>query len=124
MTSHPMNDTVSEDVKLLPCPHCGEAEHLYPAYRNMGDAAPYAIDCIGCGADFTPREGKDVIAAWNRRAYLAATKPPLADVTELKQAIWDAVERHIDGTPLDGINAAGDYSEDVYQQQRMYVAGL
>jgi Lar family restriction alleviation protein len=92
-----MNDTVSEDVKLLPCPHCGETEHLYRAYRNMGDAAPYAIDCIGCGADFTPREGKDVIAAWNRRAYLAATKPPLAgEVTPVYRVDWENAPR--DGT--------------------------
>jgi hypothetical protein len=54
-------------TKLLPCPHCGEANELYPAQRRMGDSKPYAIDCLGCGADYTPREGFDVVAMWNRR---------------------------------------------------------
>lgn len=53
--------------KLKPCPFCGEAEHLYPSYRNMGAGKPYAIDCLGCGMDFVPRDGMDVIAMWNRR---------------------------------------------------------
>lgn len=56
---------------LLPCPHCGEREHLYPAYRLDKDGKysgpAYSIDCLGCGADFTPRDGMDAIAAWNRR---------------------------------------------------------
>lgn len=57
---------------LLPCPHCGEADELYPAHLGMGGGKPYAIDCLGCGADFTPRAGTDVIAAWNRRAAAAS----------------------------------------------------
>lgn len=67
---------------LLPCPHCGETEHLYPAYRLDKDRKcvepPYAIDCLGCGADFTPRDGIDARAAWNRRASVA-TKCPECD---------------------------------------------
>jgi len=64
---------IAHEGKLLPCPHCGEKEHLYPGYRwKEGglelEPAPYCIDCIGCGYDFVPREGADVIAAWNRRA--------------------------------------------------------
>lgn len=59
--------------ELLPCPHCGERDELYPAYRSMAHDgkladAPYAIDCLGCGSDFTPRAGIDAIEAWNRRA--------------------------------------------------------
>lgn len=57
---------------LLPCPHCGEAEELYPAHHGMGGGKPYAIDCLGCGADYTPRTGADVVAAWNRRAQAAS----------------------------------------------------
>jgi hypothetical protein len=64
------------DSNLLPCPHCGEVEELYPSYRWKAFSGgewqlqdkPYAIDCIGCGYDFVPREGRDVIAMWNRRA--------------------------------------------------------
>jgi len=69
--------------ELLPCPHCGEAEELYPAHRGFGGGKPYAIDCLGCGADFTPREGTDVIAAWNRRAPTKAE----ARIGELEKVI-------------------------------------
>lgn len=64
-------DTVKH-TPLLPCAHCGEVEHLYPAYRLDKDGKciepPYAIDCLGCGHDFTPRDGADARAAWSRRA--------------------------------------------------------
>jgi hypothetical protein len=69
-------------TELLPCPHCGEVEHLYLSYRLKDRASfkledePYAVDCVGCGYDFVPREGLDVIAAWNRRV------PPPASETE------------------------------------------
>jgi hypothetical protein len=53
--------------ELKPCPFCGTTEGLYPSYRGLGAGKPYAIDCVGCGMDFTPREGMDVIASWNRR---------------------------------------------------------
>lgn len=52
---------------LKPCPHCGETEHLYPAYHGHGGGKPYAIDCVTCGYDFSPREGMDVVEMWNRR---------------------------------------------------------
>ena len=67
---------MSEKQELLPCPFCGDTESLYPSY-NIKDrttrpitleAKPYAIDCIRCGYDFTPRVGRDVITMWNRRA--------------------------------------------------------
>lgn len=66
--------------ELLPCPHCGTIEGLYPSYRIKDwttrpymtlEEKPYAIDCVGCGYDFTPRPGMDVIAMWNRRAALS-----------------------------------------------------
>jgi Lar family restriction alleviation protein len=64
--------------KLKPCPFCGEAEELYPAHYGMGGGKPYAIDCLGCGFDFVPREHIDVITAWNRRAALASSTPESA----------------------------------------------
>lgn len=59
---------VSATAALAPCPFCGEQEGLYPAHRGLGGGKPYAIDCLGCGIDFTPREGMDAVAAWNRRS--------------------------------------------------------
>jgi Lar family restriction alleviation protein len=57
--------------RLKPCPFCGEREHLYRSYRRWGAGneldGPYGIDCLGCGIDFIPRDGMDVVAAWNRR---------------------------------------------------------
>lgn len=52
---------------LKPCPFCGEREELYPTHKWPGGGEPYAIDCVGCGFDFVPREGSDVVAMWNRR---------------------------------------------------------
>jgi hypothetical protein len=40
------------------------------------------------------------------------------------QAIWDAVEARIDAAPIDGISAEGQYSETVFNGQRLYVDGL
>lgn len=59
---------------LLPCPFCGEVEELYPCHHGIGGGKPYAIDCLGCGIEFTPRDGADVIAAWNRRTLLGVKR--------------------------------------------------
>lgn len=53
--------------KLLPCPHCNEANEIYLCVRRAGEK-PYAIDCLGCGYEFVPRDGFDVMSMWNRRA--------------------------------------------------------
>jgi len=77
---------IADNGDLLPCPHCGEQEHLYLAYRldacGEPDRAPYCIDCIGCGHEFVPREGADVVAAWNRRADATG-----AEVLRLREAM-------------------------------------
>lgn len=59
--------TLPDPKKLKPCPFCGEADELYPSHDWPGSGPPYAIDCLGCGIDFVPRAGMDVVAAWNRR---------------------------------------------------------
>lgn len=75
-----MNDTVSEDVKLEPCPFCGARLQRQQTssghwHEHMGEVE----DCYATGSIVFDEN----IAAWNRRAYLAATKPPLAgDVTD------------------------------------------
>lgn len=80
---------------LEPCPHCGEAEELYRSYHGLGCGEPYAIDCLGCGCDFTPREGMDVIAAWNARApdpALAAKDATIAELEAENTQMRDALE--------------------------------
>jgi len=63
-----MSDKAAEAVEVMkPCPFCGTTAGLYLASRSLGDGKPYAIDCVGCGIEFTPRDGMDVISAWNRR---------------------------------------------------------
>lgn len=69
----PVDVAVMADGDVLkPCPHCGEAKHLYQMLRSFGGGKPYGIDCVGCGTEFIPREGMDVIAVWNRRAATAS----------------------------------------------------
>jgi hypothetical protein len=45
-------------------------------------------------------------------------------VSDLRKAVWDAVERHIEDYPTDGINAEGNFSLSVLNQQKAYVDGL
>lgn len=52
---------------LKPCPFCGKDDGLYPSHEWPGGGKPYAIDCVRCGFDFTPRKGMDVVEMWNRR---------------------------------------------------------
>ena len=72
-TQHPVTRVAGPALK--PCPFCGEQEHLYPGYRWKNswstelEPRPYCIDCVGCGFEFVPREGCDVIAMWNRRTH-------------------------------------------------------
>lgn len=54
-------------LTLEPCPFCGEVNDLFLGYRKVGDEEPFAIDCLGCGTRFTPRDGVNAKAAWNRR---------------------------------------------------------
>lgn len=63
-----MSEEEKDKAKLLPCPFCGFDDELYPSYSWPGNIGPHAIDCLRCGIDFVPREGMDVIAAWNKRA--------------------------------------------------------
>lgn len=66
-------------AKLKPCPFCGERNELYPAYRWPGTGIPYAIDCLGCGIDVTPREGMNAIEVWNRRTLALQPQEDIRD---------------------------------------------
>lgn len=72
------------ESKLLPCPFCGEKDELYPFYPGSVRGKPTAIDCLGCGFDFMPREGRNAITAWNTRtnqvAELVELHPILAEI--------------------------------------------
>ena len=78
--------------ELAPCPFCGGTEGLYPSYRGLGGGKPYAIDCIGCGMDFVPREGRDVIAAWNTRAPHPAMQEALDALERARGYVADEYE--------------------------------
>lgn len=100
-----------KDEALKPCPHCGEKEELYPCYRQTAfqiAAKPYAIDCLGCGFEFVPREGMDVIEKWNTRVANArdeadyfATDARLAESERLLQRVrewlsgWASAEPYL-----------------------------
>lgn len=79
-------------TSLLPCPFCGEDDHLYPAYHGMGDGEPYAIDCLRCGIDFVPRKGKDVFEAWNERAL--HTHDELVEALEKTSAVLNTLVKN------------------------------
>jgi hypothetical protein len=80
--TNPMNDTVSEDVTLEPCPFCGlPPEHFSVGNNDHGLMIECTTkDCVNPHVSY--HNPKTAIAAWNRRAYLAATKPPLAGEVE------------------------------------------
>lgn len=98
---------------LLPCPHCGEREHLYPGYHWPGTGAPYCIDCLGCGADFTPREGMDVIAMWNRRTNPSSIRNAALDAAT--EAAETCLIRYADGNDMQSQieNARWDISKSI-----------
>lgn len=82
-----------ESVTLLPCPHCGGSEGVYPGYKWPGGGPCIDIDCIECGYDFKPREGLDVIAMWNRRAALSHPVAAEGEVAGLVDPMpWDEIE--------------------------------
>lgn len=90
---------MSEELK--PCPFCGTTEGLYPSHHWPGTGKPYAIDCIGCGMDFTPREGMDVVSSWNRRDPDAVKD---AEMEKLKAELASTYEELIDHTGDDMID--------------------
>jgi Lar family restriction alleviation protein len=91
-----MSDTVSEDVK--PCPFCGKQPSVrdYREHEDQtGETYGYAAvecACIGShgGLFFHFDTIEEAVEVWNRRAYLAATKP--AHPTRLREAISNLMD--------------------------------
>jgi hypothetical protein len=46
------------------------------------------------------------------------------DKAALKKAMFDRIEVRIDAEPQDGINAGGEYSDAVWNEQRKFVDGM
>lgn len=111
----------TEVQELAGCPFCGEKTELYPGYRGMGAGKPYQIDCVGCGIEFTPREGMDVIAAWNRRATTspqptqAGLREALGDLEMARELIQSAkgTEGHKGGPVTDYLDGAENWLDHV-----------
>lgn len=88
-----MPPSVTTEAKTLkPCPFCGTDAGLYPSVRWPGGGKPYAIDCVGCGIDFVPREGLDVIAAWNRRTVNPSILSIIEDMAKALEPFADQAE--------------------------------
>jgi hypothetical protein len=46
------------------------------------------------------------------------------DKAALRKAMFERIEERIDAEPQDGINAGGDYSDAVWNEQRMFIEGM
>lgn len=60
---------MSDDLKPLPCPFCGEQEGVY-SEAGTEATGPHAaiVRCSGCNAVHCHNTEAEAIAAWNRRA--------------------------------------------------------
>ena len=61
---------MSDDLKPLPCPFCGEQEGVY-SEAGTEATGPHAaiVRCSGCNAVHCHNTEAEAIAAWNRRAW-------------------------------------------------------
>ena len=75
---------MSDDLKPLPCPFCGEQEGVY-SEAGTEATGPHAaiVRCSGCNAVHCHNTEAEAIAAWNRRA-------PDAEIERLRAAIVTA----------------------------------
>ena len=70
---------MTSNVKLLPCPFCGEGEHLLVERLGGKVLHPrHRILCGSCGAS-TAYTDRDFRAKWNARASVEAAMLSLAD---------------------------------------------
>lgn len=101
---------------LLPCPFCGEKKHLYLCYPSLGHGDPYAIDCLGCGYDFEPRAGRDVKAAWNRRASSDSHKALVEALTKDVERLVRIREKLLSWDDMSGTQRA-DFANWVWHAE-------
>ena len=77
---------MTSNVKLLPCPFCGEGEHLLVEHLEGTILRPaHRIRCDNCGAS-TGYTDRDFRAKWNARAGVEAAMLSLADAIEAASA--------------------------------------
>lgn len=95
---------------LKPCPFCGEEAVVSDSAPSPDGRTFYQACCLtgGCPGNGTSYLGRPhAIAAWNRRAALAAPEPselPRELTDEQAAALWDAANRR---------NAAMDFAHGV-----------
>ncbi|MES2958501.1 MAG: Lar family restriction alleviation protein [Pseudomonadota bacterium] len=96
-----MSDTLRD--ALAPCPFCGGAAECFPDDVGSGGqhVGPYHAGCCRpCRMFFTEEEPEDAIAAWNRRAALAAAEQPAAPaimpINERERMLQSKTNRLID----------------------------
>jgi len=60
---------MSTEIKLLPCPFCGDSEWLELGNIYNNPAYKFTVSCKTCGAESCDKEtAEEAAAAWNRRA--------------------------------------------------------
>lgn len=92
-------------TKLLPCPFCGEHEHLYRG--NKGGEFPYYIECCQCLIKQLsyPTEQKSV-DAWNTRTQDVTVEKELIELRQTVQDICGEVFALFQDEPL---KSTGEY---------------
>ena len=77
---------MTSNVKLLPCPFCGEGEHLLVEHLEGTILHPaHRIRCDNCGASIGYTD-RDFRAKWNARAGVEAAMLSLADALHDSEA--------------------------------------
>lgn len=84
----------TNEIKLLPCPFCGDVEDLSCHHMHDDPRYNFIVKCDNCGAESTDWGTEaDAVKAWNRRA----PDPDLAKLKALAISYRQAVGCQEDG---------------------------
>lgn len=102
-----MTDADVEAVALLPCPFCG-GDDVIARETHDGPVRPVEVICRECGAQSDIYDDADkAIAAWNRRAAIAAD-PGRKAMVEALERFHAAYESEDSQAHADLMNEAND----------------